>query len=144
MTMPEPRIDITQLRILWPRHDIPTRVIAAHFGVSRQAVSWAARHAGLPPRTKVRRQIIDYDQLREMWLAGVASAEIARHFGAAHHSCVTTAARNLGLPRRIRSTGGVRGARGGWQPTITLREYHEMKLAQAMTEDAQSHRRKAG
>lgn len=142
--MAEPRIDKDQLRILWPRHDIPTRVIARHFGVTRAAVSWAARHAGLPHRTKVRRRLIDPDELREMWMANVASADIARHFGVAHHACVTTAARNLGLPRRVRSTGGVKGARGGWPPTITLREWHEMKLAAAMADEAQANRRKAG
>lgn len=138
------RIDPDELRILWPRHDIPTAVIARHFGVTRQAVSWAAHHAGLPPRTKLRRRLIDPDELREMWLAGVASAEIARHFGAAHHSCVTTAARNLGLPRRRRSPGGRAGNIGGWEPTITLRQYQEQKLAELMAEEAENHRRKAG
>ena len=138
------RIDPEELRILWPRHDIPTAVIARHFGVSRQAVSEAAHRAGLPPRTKLRRRLIDPEELREMWLAGVASPEIARHFGVAHRSCVSHAVRYLGLPRRQRSHGGVRGARGGWAPTITLRQYQEQKLARLMAEDAKSHRRKAG
>jgi hypothetical protein len=137
------RIDPHELRILWPRHDIPTRAIAAHFGVTRQAVSWAAHRAGLPPRTRLRRRLIDPDELRDMWLAGVASPEIARHFGVAHHSCVTHSARKMGLPRRIRSTGGMPGARGGWLPTITLQQYFEMRLAQAMADEAASRRRVA-
>ena len=138
------RIDPEELRILWPRHDIPMTVMARHWGVSHQAVSDAARRAGLPPRTKVRRRLIDPEDLREMWLAGVASPEIARHFGVAHHSCISHAARKLGLPPRSRSEGCRRGNRGGWAPTITLREYQEQKLARLMAEDAKSHRRKAG
>ena len=138
------RIDPDELRILWQRHDIPTAVMARHWGVTHQAVSDAARRAGLPPRTKVRRRLIDPEELRDMWLAGVASPEIARHFRVAHRSCVSHAARELGLPRRQRSHGGVRGARGGWEPTITLREYQEQQLARLMAEEAEAHRRKAG
>ena len=138
------RIDPDELRILWPRHDIPTAVMARHWGVTHQAVSDAARRAGLPQRTKVRRRLIDPEELREMWLAGVASPEIARHFGVAHHSCISHAARKLGLPPRSRSEGGRRGNRGGWEPTITLREYQEQKLARLMDEEARANRREAG
>lgn len=119
---------------LWNDHSVPTKRIAQVMGVTRQAVSWHAHHMGLPSRQKVRLRKADPNLLREMWLAGVSSADIARHFGMAHHSCATTAARKLGLPRRKRGPSG--RMNGGWQANITIEEFFEGKDAEKMAEAA--------
>ena len=137
------RINPSELRILWPRHDIPTAVIARHFGVSPEAVRKAARQQGMQPRTGAWPRRIDREELRKMWMAGVASPEIAQHFGVGRPA-VSYAAHELGLPRRQRAAGAGKGNRGGWEPTITMREYQEQKLARLMAEEAETHRRKAG
>ena len=137
------RIDPDELRILWPRHDIPTAVIARHFGVSPEVVRKSAHRHEMPSRTGARPRRIDREELRKMWMAGVASPEIAQHFGVGRPA-VSYAAHKLGLPRRQRAAGAGKGNRGGWAPTITLREYQEQKLARLMAEDAEAHRRKAG
>jgi hypothetical protein len=122
---------------LWADPKVPTQRIADAMGMTRQAVSWRARQMGLPSRANVRRRVIDPVLLRDMWLAGVRSADIAAYFGAAHHSCVCTAARNLGLPRRQK--GGKSGFRnGGWQKNITLAEWQELRAARRMAETARA------
>lgn len=115
---------------LWNNHSVPVQRIAAAMGITRQGVSWRARSLGLPSRAKVRARKADPDLLRDMWLAGVASAEIARHFGMASGDSAATAARMLGLPRRKRGPSG--RMNGGWLPTITVAEFFEMKLAERM------------
>lgn len=116
---------------LWACTRISTDEMAAALGVTRQAVSWRARTMGLPSRAANRRRKADPALLAEMWLAGVSSAEIARHFGMAHHACATTAARLAGLPARIRSSGGT-GGRGGWPRTITLDDFWQLRAADRM------------
>jgi hypothetical protein len=121
---------------LWNDPKVPTQRIADAMGMTRQAVSWRARQMGLESRALVRRRVIEPDLLRDMWLAGVRSADIAAYFGAAHHSCVCTAARKLGLPRRQK--GGKSGFRnGGWQKNITIAEWHELQAVRRMAEAAQ-------
>lgn len=123
---------------LWNDHRIPTARIAETMGVTRQAVSWHAHHMGLPSRTKLRRRKSDPALLSEMWLAGVRSSDIARHFGMAHHSCAVTAAKKMGLPRRKRGPSG--RMNGGWEANITLEQFLEAKLGQRMAEAARIER----
>ncbi len=123
---------------LWNDHRVPTARIAATMGVTRQAVSWHAHHMGLPSREKLRKRKSDPALLSEMWLAGVRSADIARHFGMAHHSCAVTAAKKLGLPGRKRGPSG--WMNGGWESNITLEQFLEAKLGERMAEAARIER----
>lgn len=103
-----------QFARLWNNHKIPTNAIAAYLGVSRAAVSWRARNRGLPARTKLRKTKVSQDDrplLRHLWMSGVATAEIAAHFGLKSHGCTSAIARKMGLPIRVK--GGSGGA-GGW------------------------------
>lgn len=119
---------------LWCDHSIPSQRIADAIGITRACVSWHAKRMGLPSRAKLRRQIINDDVLRDMWAAGVATDEIARHFGVAHRSCVSNAARRLGLPKRQRGASGKMN--GGWKPSITLEDYRQIQMARRMAESA--------
>lgn len=123
---------------LWANHRIPTAKIAAAMGISRAGVSWHAHQMGLPGRDKVRRRLADPDVLREMWMAGVKASEIARYFGMAHHACVTTAARNMGLPKRQRGSSGKMN--GGWKANITLAAFLEAKAGANMVRVAAQER----
>lgn len=130
---------------LWNDHSIPTQRIADAMGISRQGVSWHAHHMGLPSRAKVRRRKADPVLLREMWLAGVSSAEIAAHFGMSHHSCAVTAAKKIGLPRRER--GPSREMNGGWKKNKPISEFlyerEQAELAAKMAEAAAEEQRAA-
>ena len=125
---------------LWANHKIPTQRIADAMGISRQGAGWHAKRMGLPSREKVRRIKHDPALLAEMWIAKVSSADIAAHFGMAHHACVTTAARVAGLPPRKRGSSG--RMNGGWEATISAAEFFEGKrlaaLNRALIEDAKS------
>ena len=124
---------------LWNDHSIPTKRIAAALGLSRQGVSHRARRMGLPHRTKVRKRLHDPQLLKELWLFGVSSKEIAEHFGMAHHACACRAARKLGLPKRTRGKG--KGGLGGWGERLPISAFWEAKLGERMAEQAM---RKAG
>lgn len=123
---------------LWACRRITTDEIAEWMGVTRAAVSWRARHRGLPSRAKVRRRKHDPETLKAMWLAGVSSTDIAAHFGLASRSCVSRAVKMLGLPRRKRMRGA--GVPGGWVGHISLAEWREGKLAEAMRDAVASRR----
>jgi len=118
----------------WACHEITTQELADWLGVTRNAVSWRARQAGLPSRKHVRRRKADDATLRDMWMAGVSSADIARHFGYAGRSCVSRRARMLGLPSRVRrrGTGGV----NGWDGTIPMWQYLEARIGERMAAEA--------
>jgi len=124
------RVDDDLFAKLWACHSIPTQEIADRLGVTRQAVSWRAHHAGLPSRKHVRYRKCDDAKLTEMWLAGVKVADIARFFGYAYRSCVSQRVADLGLPRRVRKPGC--GGPNGYPGTITLAKYGEMRMAEAM------------
>lgn len=124
--------------VLWNNHRVPTARIAETMGITRQAVSWHGHHMGLPSREKLRKRKSDPALLSEMWLAGVRSADIARHFGMAHRSCAITAAKMLGLPGRKRGASG--RMNGGWEPNITLEEFLEARLGARMAEAARIER----
>ena len=122
------------LEPVWRRHDISTERMAQALGVSRQALSARARRLGLPSRSKVRRKLCDDALFRRMWLAGVNSSDIAKHFGYSHRSAIGTRAQNLGLPRRTRSQNT--GKKGGWVQTISLTEFWELDLRARMEAEA--------
>lgn len=119
---------------LWNNHAVPTRRIAEAMGMTRQGVQYWAARLGLPSRAKLRRRKHDPALLAEMWAAGVSTSDIAQHFGLAHHACVSTAARCMGLPRRQRGPSG--RMNGGWRPTITAAAFFEARLAQRMARSA--------
>ncbi len=132
------RFDRAIFARLWNDHSIPTQRIAEAMGVTRQTVSWHAHQMGLPSRAGLRHRKADPALLREMWLAGVSAREIAEHFGMAHHACVVTAAKNLGLPGRVRGPAGYRN--GGWVANLPIAEFWQAKLAARMEEFVRSER----
>lgn len=114
-------------------HDIPTERIAAALGVSRQAVSYKANKLGLPSRAKVRKQYCDDATFKRLWDAGVCTTAIAKPFGYSHRQAVGHRRVVLGLTPRTRSRNGktVRG----WAQTISMAQYVEQKLANAMARE---------
>ena len=134
MTRPLANITREVLEPVWTRHDIPTEVIAARLGVTRQGLSYKARSLGLPSRAKNRRKHVDDETFTRMWLAGVSSAEMAKEFGYCGRQAITTRRRILGLPARRRAHGT--GNFGGWPKTITIAEFYEQELAERMKREA--------
>ena len=128
------RFDDDTFARLWNCHAIPTGQIARALGVTRQAVSDRAHRMGLPGRDKLRRTKVRRDELRDLWLAGVASKDIARHFGLKSHTCVSNAVGRAGLPRRRRGKGGK--TRCGWIGTIPIEAYADQRLAAIMAAEA--------
>ncbi len=135
MTSPLANITREALEQVWMRHDIPTEVIAARLGVTRQALSLKARSLGLPSRERNRRKNSDDETFRRMWLAGVSSTEMAAYFGYSCGAAVSRRRKILGLPPRTRSKGG--DNRGGWNETITIAQFREQELAERMKRDAE-------
>lgn len=119
-------IDEAVFARLWACHTISREEIGRYLGITASAVGQRAKARGLPSREKVRRKLYREPELRAMWAAGVSSREIAAHFGFAHPSGVTLAARMLGLPPRVR------GGRGGRTGVIGMAEYREGQLGAAM------------
>ncbi len=126
-------VDAETFARLWNCHRISTDEIAQWLGMTRQGVSWRARAMGLPSRVKVRRKLTRDAELRELWMAGVSTRDIAAHFGMAERSCASRAARLAGLPGRTRGNGD--GKRGGWVGTISMDDFLQMKLAERMKRD---------
>lgn len=135
MTRPLANITREALEPVWNRHDIPTEVIAARLGVTRQALSLKARSLGLPSREGNRRKKSDDDTFRRMWLAGVSSTEMAEYFGYSRGAAVSKRRKMLGLPPRTRGKGG--DTRSGWKETITIAQFREQELAERMKRDAE-------
>jgi len=129
------QIDLATFARLWNCHRIATKEIAQWLGVTRQAVSDRARRIGLPSRAKVRKHLVRKDQLRELWMAGVATKDIAAHFGLASHSCVSRAVTLAGLPRRTRGKGG--NTPGGRAGMISFYDYCQIQLAEQMSHSRQ-------
>jgi len=138
MTRPLANITREVLAPVWMRHYIPTEVIASRLGVTRQGLSWKAKSLGLPSRAKNRMKFSDDETFTRMWMAGVSTAEMAKAFGYRHPQSITTRRRALGLPARMKSGGG----KGGWGATISLAEFHEIQLAEQMTQRARKERAK--
>lgn len=116
-------------RRLWGCRDITLGEIAAHYGVSKQAICERARRRGLPARgLRADAQIRHRDRpaFRAMWEGRVRIADMARHFGCSA-TVVQNTARCMGLAprRRVRGQGG-----SGWG-CVSLAEWQEARLAQA-------------
>lgn len=116
-------------RRLWNDPALTKEAIGRCLGISSQAVSQRAQSRGLParpPRTYASLCVLPVDEFRDMWLAGVMTRDIIAHFGCSHLTPKNTA-RRLGLPLRGRS----------WQHRgITIEEYRQVQLAQAMADEA--------
>ena len=134
--MKRPLENITRelLEPVWMRLDIPTEVIAARLGVTRQGLSYKAKSLGLPSRAKNRRKHVDDETFTRMWLAGVNRKEMADAFGYYGPEAIGTRRIRLGLPARQRERGT--GNSGGWQKTITIAQFYEQELAERMKREA--------
>jgi len=114
----------------WNNYRIPVKHIAAALGITKQGVSWHAKHMGLPNRGKNRYRKTDPRLLRAMWIAGVSGREIAAHFGYKTPCGATLAARNAGLPGRERGPSGARN--GGWKAHVPISVFWEQQMALQM------------
>lgn len=126
------RYDDATFARLWSCLSISTDEIGASVGVTGAAVRWRGKQMGLPTREKNRRRKYDPKLLREMWAEGVRCADIARYFKMSHGACASIAARNLGLPPRVRGASGFRN--GGWAENITLEQFMEARIARALAQ----------
>ena len=107
---------------IWARHDVPTERMAEALGVTRQALSWKAISLGLPRRSQNRRKNCSDAAFLHAWNAGLRTRDMAVHFGYAHTAAVRRRAEMMGLKMRRR----------GWSGQITIDQYLEMQLAEAM------------
>lgn len=121
---------------LWSDPLISTDRIAKAMGITRAGVSWHARQMRLPSRNSKGRRYRSRDpaMLAEMWLFGVSTREIAEAMGYADKSCVSRAARDLGLPGRKRGKAGFRN--GGWEAPRSLEDFYEAQIGKRMAEAA--------
>lgn len=120
------RIPRALLARLWADRSRTRADIALELGISARALTVQVKTAGLDLRghnTK-RPCVTDNDLFRHMWLAGVASDAIARHFGIAYRTVANTSKR-LALPQR----------QPGKRPDISLRDF---LMAHRMMEKARS------
>ncbi|SHI90694.1 hypothetical protein [Wenxinia saemankumensis] len=87
---------------LWSCGTISIAEIAAHFGITHQAVSQRARTRGLPSRIRNRsnRTIKDDAAFTRLWLEGVPKIEIAERFGV-RLTAVSVRVAALDLPLRV-------------------------------------------
>lgn len=122
---------------LWNCPSISVDEIAAHFGVTRQAIVSARKVRGWPPREVIRgqRRASVEQRLSELWRAGVRRRDIARLCGLAASWQVTHWARRLELPPRVKSGG--KGAIGGW-PTVPAERAAEAIYAARLQEAARA------
>lgn len=106
--------------------------IADALGVTRQGLAYKAKKLGLPSRkgNYDGQKLGGDERFRKMWLAGVSVEEMANYFGYASHRGVIHRRGRLGLPHRTRGDGTNKHA--GWIETITLTEFLERELRDAM------------
>ncbi|RYH04101.1 hypothetical protein EU805_01645 [Salipiger sp. IMCC34102] len=134
---PLAKITADQLRPLW-EGKISTDKIGAAFGVTGQAVRGKAKRLGLGKRSGRSRQFMSDEEFTRLWMAGVRSKDISRLGGYTHKNAVYRRRIILGLPPRTRGTETSRARTGGWKETITLEEYREQQLGEAMAAAARS------
>ena len=124
------RIPAARIRALWLDPTIRTEDAAKQLGISRQLLSDMASRLGLPSRKglggKIRSKGTDAE-FRRLWLAGVSLKDMQAYFGYASHRGVCTRRERLGLPLRTRGGCGKR-----WRETISITDYHDALLAEAM------------
>lgn len=111
---------------MWNDPAVTTDQIAARFGMHRSTVSPYGQRIGLPPRkTGAKRQICE-KTFTALWLAGVATTDIARALQF-HRTHSTYLARRLGLPKRQ-----------GFRKVISLDDYRTAQLREAMAATAKA------
>lgn len=97
-------------RRLWACERITLTEIAAHYGVTRSAVTYAGRVRGLPARADryATRRTVDPTTVRRLWKLDISAADIARACGCTPKH-INNLRRKLGLPPRERGRGGHAG-----------------------------------
>lgn len=113
---------------LWSCGGITVREIGDWLGCSQPTVRAIARRFDLPDRMVHLRKVPDAE-FRDMWLARVASKDIARYFQWQQLYTVTKTAKRLGLSAR---------KPGPWLP---LAQFLEQRLGERMQESAEQTRR---
>lgn len=120
------RIPNAVIRRVWNDLSISSYAGAKIVGLSRVNFWLRAKKLGLPDRMAMngRPKWIPDEEFIPLWLGGVRSCEFRDHYGCSQSSPWQTA-RRLELP--VKRTC----------PLITLAQYHEIRLGQAMARDAQ-------
>ncbi len=138
MTRPLANITREVLEPVWMRNDIPTKVIAARLGVTRQGLSYKAHSLGLPSRfgNKDCCKKCPDDVFRRMYQAGVSLQDIANECGYTRRQSVTQRRKMMGLPAR--------SSLGAPIKPISLDEFFEMEFGRLMKCDAARINRKVG
>lgn len=98
--------------------------MASEFGLCPRSLSIRARNLGLVFKIKTKRPLIkptDEGLFTSMWLAGVASCEIADYFKVTTRTVINTNHR-IGLPPRIQ----------GSRPRMTLAQFFEARLGEKL------------
>ena len=134
MTSARPLKNLTRetLAPIWCRREIPMERIAGALGVTRQGLAYKAKSLGLPSRkgNYDGQKLGSDERFRKMWLAGVSVEDMTKYFGYASHRGVIHRRGRLGLPLRTRGDGTNKHA--GWVETISLAEFLERELRDAM------------
>lgn len=118
------RVPRSEFAAVWNDPTVTTDQIAARFGMHRSYVSEYGRKIGLPPRKTGTKPKICEATFTRMWMAGIATRDMALALGMCRtHS--TYMARRLGLPKRQR-----------FSKSISLDDYRAAQLREAMAASA--------
>lgn len=125
------QVTAAEFRRMWFDPALTVDDIARVLNVCRRSVWQRARHRGMPDRTTIikpgPKPILDA-KAEAMWRACVRGEDIADLYGVN----VST------VHMHVHRNGIQRGREvNRWHPAISLAEYHELQLREAMARDAQ-------
>jgi hypothetical protein len=122
-----PVYSVAEFTRLWLDEAVSRPRIAARFGMSLLQVWVHAQKLGLPDRKAGRKRSVAFGPLfASMWQAGVLRREMARHF-CCSLALIGIEADRQGLQRRVRGVS---------QPKLTLIQFREWQIGQAMARHA--------
>jgi len=125
MPTPRPLKNLTResLEAVWSHPNITATKIAETLGVTRQGISYKAKSLGLDPKPQYNGPTpkVSDEVFTEMWNIGLSSADIAKLVGYKNPRTVLNRRAKLGL-----------AARTNRRSRITIDQYREMKMAEAM------------
>lgn len=120
-----PIVSHADIRRVWLDESLSVADAAASLGLTCHALCDRAQRRDLPPRKRGRRFAVPVVEFTELWNAGVSPSDLQKRYGTPWRTTLAETARRFGL----RSFG--RNER-----RISLADYQQMKLAQALTASA--------
>lgn len=125
-------VSMARLRRAWLDTSRTVPQIADDLGLKLRTVQHIAKREGWPPRIRRnRRAKLTIEMIRPLWEAGLSCRDIGSAVGATKNA-VSLFAYRYGLRRG-----------NSWRPTLTLEQWQEAQLVEAMRADAERVKRLA-